>query len=674
MLGRVVMSWAPARQQYKKTPLAGVCAILLGFLVTGCIGPTPRRGGAKIDVGPPPAPAGDVVPESGLPSVPVPVEPVVEIPAVMKSRAVALWAPALGTDALGAARYLAERPWVRVTALFPEHFFGEDEKSKQAKALFQTLVSSAQVEVVLTLPEEPVLPLIMDTANARASYPSVTSFPSAYAWPDDAVEQISLAREAYRRRWRVPPTGMAMPWGVALGPEFPLLAPFKIGWALVPSSGPAPALVEGFKIPVIRAGSFPLSPAARKEWFNSRVQSVLVSSGTVGPIQFSGVDQTAAFELLAGGTGTVRWSLLSEVVAEGLPYVGREPAPRVDFTPWIGDEEENRAWDLLGHVRRSVEDYQNSGSANLRSLDLAKRSLYSAQNGAFFDRFGAEKDGGHSDDVLRNFLATLAQVYQIMGQPVPPELRQGSAFKSGVTPGKNSLNGSSFERDGTVFRWRDTLHDDRGPGDYFYPTGPQFPPGAWDILGFEVRPTDDDVTLVFDFAALSNNGRAPSGFSLPLVDVYIDINHSPGAGSQSFLPGRPGIAEAADAWEYAVSVDGWGARFYSSVLGKGDQAAATFSVIKTSDTAFAVTIPRRYFRGDPDSWGFAVLVMGRSSTAGIPMPVEVNPGPDHFGGAVAGREAPPYIDMLTPEGTSQRRVLGVYKSGQDITIPFVRSE
>jgi hypothetical protein len=113
----------------------------------------------------------------------------------------------------------------------------------------------------------------------------------------------------------------------------------------------------------------------------------------------------------------------------------------VDFSPWIGDEEENRAWDLLGIARRSVNDYQNSGSANLKSLDLAKRTIYSAENGTFFDHFGAEKDGGiPRRDVHREFTATLAQVYSILG-PYRCRRKFGRGFpgKGARFPGGRSL-------------------------------------------------------------------------------------------------------------------------------------------------------------------------------------------------------------------------------------------
>jgi hypothetical protein len=57
------------------------------------------------------------------------------------------------------------------------------------------------------------------------------------------------------------------------------------------------------------------------------------------------------------------------------------------------------------------------------------------------------------------------------------------------------------------------------------------------------------------------------------------------------------------------------------------------------------------------------------------MAVGSDPGAAQFGGAdAADRPAPPYIDLLTPEGVSQRRTLGVYRQGQDPTLPFVRAE
>ena len=131
--------------------------------------------------------------------VPAPAETPSEQPVVKKARVAVLWAPGPTSDILGAGDYLSRRPWMKVTVLFPDHCFGDDEKSKRAKALFQTLVSSKQVEVVLTLPEQPVLPLIMDTAQARISSTPLSALPPAFVWPEDVIDQVGVARDAYRR-------------------------------------------------------------------------------------------------------------------------------------------------------------------------------------------------------------------------------------------------------------------------------------------------------------------------------------------------------------------------------------------------------------------------------------------------------------------------------------------
>lgn len=652
-------------------------ALAAGVLLSGCLGPVRRAGGPggpsvelpsePVSPGSPgEGPAAEGSPPVGVPIVELSSGPVA-------GRLAGVWVPGPQTDPLASAQFLKERPGLRLTVVFSDQFFGDDDRSRQAKALFQTLVSSKQIEAVLTLPHRPVLPLIIDTQNAKLSVPPVPALPTAFAWPGDAVEQMGLARESFRRRWRQPPRGLVLPWGVALGPELPLLSQVKLDWALLPSSGPVATWMDGGVVAVVSPADLPTETVARSMWFEKYARAVWASSGTVGPFQSSSLDDLAAVELLAGSTGTVGWALMSERVGLGpLPGERRVKLAPIDFNPWIGQPEENRAWDLLGMVRRAVDQHQNSGQADLRSLDLAKRAIHAAENGSYFDAFGSEKDGAPNNDVTREFTASLAQVYPLLGQVPPLELKQGVAG-SAPSMGASDESEGRFERDADVLRWHDAVHDDRGPGDYFYPAGPQFPAGSWDLVSFAVRPEETEMVFSFVFADLPNPGRAPAGFSLPMVDVYIDINHSVGAGAQELLAGRPGLVEAADAWEYALTVDGWGARLVQARARQDSRDSAAFPVRKDNATTFSVRVPRRLLRGDPSDWGFAVVVMGRSPSGSAPWPVGVEPGPDRFGGAAANRAAPPYIDLIVPPGLTQRRVLGVYKSGQDVTIPFVRS-
>ncbi len=196
------------------------------------------------------------------------------------------------------------------------------------------------------------------------------------------------------------------------------------------------------------------------------------------------------------------------------------------------------------------------------------------------------------------------------------------------------------------------------------------------------------MSFQFEMAALPNPWGGPSGFSLPLVDTYMDINELPGAGAETLLPGRGGLVEPQKAWEYALSVDGWGARLYQYSPGAPPKKLGRFPVKPGSAPhSFRVDIPRRLLRGSPESWSFGVVVMGRDPDGSPadgesrPMKVLPEPGPRNFGGAwtgtaqaASGREAPPFLDLLTPRGQRQSEVLGVYKQGRDVVIPLLRPE
>lgn len=628
-------------------------------VLTACLGPLPPRGGR---------PTVPVIPPVAVPEVPpVAVEP----PRAEGPRVGILWAPGPRVDALLSAEFLAQRPTWRLTAVFPDKFFGEDERGRRAKTLFQALVSSKQVEVVLTLPHRPMMPLLMDTDHAQLSAVPVEARPPRFARPEDVLEQIDLARAAHRRRWRVSPTGLALPWDAVVGPETALWSRFKLRWAVLPSSA-VPTVQEDARPPIVRPARWPVGPAARKSWFKSALEPLVKSSGTYGPLQIETLEELSALEALAG-PGRVRWAPIGELLTEDPLPAGlvRVPSTPPDLSPWIGEPEENRAWELLGWARQAIEDYQNSGDAGMNALDLAKKEIHAAEDGRVFYELGSEGNADRGGDVRREFLATLNQVYQLMGRPVPPEVRRGFARGPATGQGETEPDGA-FERDGAVLRWRDARSDDRGPGDYFYPTGSP-PAGSWDLRTFEVRPGETVITFYYEFTALTNPARAPGGFSLPLVDTYIDINRSSGAGAQDLLPGRPGLVEATDAWEYVLTVDGWGARLVRSGLGEAPKLLSTFPVKRAGPGAFAVEVPASALRGSPEAWAFGVAVMGRGPD-GRPLPVAVDPGAAAFGGAAPDRAAPPYIDLLTPPGVSQRRTLGVYKYGQDVTLPFVRAD
>ena len=103
------------------------------------------------------------------------------------------------------------------------------------------------------------------------------------------------------------------------------------------------------------------------------------------------------------------------------------------FTTWIGDPAKNRAWDLLTDARQTLANHpEATESANPEAWE----ALYAAEGSDWFWWFGA----GHSsnqdamfDQLFREHLAAL---YQALGEPVPPDVRQ--QVESHDEPGRSS--------------------------------------------------------------------------------------------------------------------------------------------------------------------------------------------------------------------------------------------
>jgi hypothetical protein len=656
-------------------------AAALALASFGCRGPMRPR---PVPPAPEPAPEAEAPPEPQAPA----------------DRIVAVWAPATADGLLETAEFLDAHPAVRLTAVLPERFFSEDEKSKRAAQTLARLAARRQLEPVLALPGDPPLALIQDTELARPGKGTSPTLPPRFSWPDDVVGHVGQAQSQFRRRWRQELRGMVLPGGVFSGPELALIARLKVQWLLLLDGEGAPGVFSGLPTMLVRPAAVP--PQGREGWLRAwkeqrwpaaQAGSAAEAGQTafLPPVRvYTAADVRALAELAgvplstsAAAAGSP-WSTVSEAAdaPELWPVWADETPP--DFSPWIGEPEENLAWRLLGTTRKAVEDYKNSGRADLKNLDLALREIYAAESGRYFLHFGNDVNAPEDADLEREFLAGLAQVFRLMGEPVPAPLLEPLASAPWQAR-EEDTGASAFFRSQNVLRWTDAAKDDRGPGDYFYPSAPELSPGSWDLVAFEVRAHERNVVFVFEMTALSNAWNRPAGFSGVLVDAYVDINRIPGAGSETLLPGRKGgIVEKRNGWEYALTVDGAGARLFQYSPGAAHKLLATLPVKPAGASAFRVDVPRQHLRGDPDQWGYGVVTMGdeaAAAPAGTPMRVLAEPGPKNFGGAwhdtaqaASGREAPPFIDLLAPPGVSQGQTLGAYKSGRDVVIPFVRAE
>ena len=92
--------------------------------------------------------------------------------------------------------------------------------------------------------------------------------------------------------------------------------------------------------------------------------------------------------------------------------------PGNDLGTWIGEDEENRAWDLLSDTR----DFLAREGATPASAPAAFEALYAAEGSDWFWWFGDDQDSGRDADFDDLFRMHLTAVYRALGKEPPASL------------------------------------------------------------------------------------------------------------------------------------------------------------------------------------------------------------------------------------------------------------
>jgi hypothetical protein len=95
-----------------------------------------------------------------------------------------------------------------------------------------------------------------------------------------------------------------------------------------------------------------------------------------------------------------------------------------DFATWIGEPEENLAWDYLARVRHDFEAWRVGGGADEALVERAYEELLAAEGSDWFWWYGNDQTSpleGTFDEIYRG---TLSNVYAIAGVAPPPFLSE----------------------------------------------------------------------------------------------------------------------------------------------------------------------------------------------------------------------------------------------------------
>ncbi|MBN2358324.1 MAG: hypothetical protein JXR83_02665 [Deltaproteobacteria bacterium] len=229
----------------------------------------------------------------------------------------------------------------------------------------------------------------------------------------------------------------------------------------------------------------------------------------------------------------------------------------------------------------------------------------------------------------------------------------------------------------------DPTGDDNGPGGYTYPTGAEYTRGCFDLTGVEIKAKGKDVEIAVTF---SKNIEDPwesakwqgNGWSVQMVQLYVDTDHKKGSGLTEALPGMNAKFADDQGYEKVVVIS-------PQPNHKMQQEVAQ----KAAKLKAAVVLPRKFQvkgktivatvdaadLGTPAAtWGVQALV---GSNEGYPdknvvfaRKVNEMEGPHRFGGGCDYDGDPGFIDCLAPpakgdktEIEAQHKALKAYKCG-----------
>ena len=139
-----------------------------------------------------------------------------------------------------------------------------------------------------------------------------------------------------------------------------------------------------------------------------------------------------------------------------------------------------------------------------------------------------------------------------------------------------------------------------------------------------------------------------------VTDLYIDINHRPGAGTAALIAGRNATVEDSDAWELLlisrwVPARGWTASLYRSPA-MAPVIYSTAIQYKTQSrpgtATFQIRVPKNLLGENPAHWGFLLCTAGWNG---------------------------PVTDFLSST-MDKERLLEEIKNGGAVRLPMIRDE
>ncbi len=490
------------------------------------------------------------------------------------------------------------RRWSEVDALMRAH---DDVKltigltptmaTPLVKAALLPWIEKGRIELAARINGDPLLTMV-------AGHPAAPR-------PQDALERAVEARERLQKRLGLVPAGFMPGAGAVDAGVAASLGASGASWILAgPYADPAAPWVAGGRAVIVPSNATSLYDES------ASTASVFLAAAANLPRPVQG------------------WATISDLAREKseapveLSAVAAWPAWAAEdalFPP--ADAGAKAAWEAYGAAAQALDHYQNSGSADLRTLDAAVELLRLTQAGRYYRPAGSE-------GVPAPLRTALLAVYKRLKLPAPDSLYDASSAGAAASTSNERPTGVRALSGPSWLEFRAPLGT--------IALAPSLTPGAtaaiadggaaadpWRIQSLRAEWDEAAVRLILRV------GRASNAAPRPIYEIYTDFNRVLGAGRVPLLEGRGAVVPARDAWELALSITGDEARLYRARGAGEPQETAAFKAQWLSDRGeVSVLVPRSFMRGNPARWGWSVVALAEDPARPGRRPAASLVGPD----------------------------------------------
>jgi hypothetical protein len=232
-----------------------------------------------------------------------------------------------------------------------------------------------------------------------------------------------------------------------------------------------------------------------------------------------------------------------------------------------------------------------------------------------------------------------------------------------------SVTVPDFELSRGIISYIDPVGDIYGPGNYKYPDSMEEFKGNLDLRKIEVFDKGEESLISIELSNLADPYSALLGFSLPMIDIYIDINKGVGMGKTGLLKGRKAYTSPEDAWEYCITINGWQKAIYNA---SGKKIGEPEISISPMDRTINIFVSKDIISASISNWGIVPVTMASDAEGEL---IEIQKDTGENNEEFRGRKIESdtnIIDVIVPSGSRQTSILGANRRGRAIEIPALR--